>query len=225
MTLGRENAASALTTAAVSLTAVLIAVVPGSRLKAAEDSAPAARTDLCRLLTLAEVSQALKVDIVRAEATDTEEAGCEFSTRGSMTDSAAGHYAQLAKSSAAAQGTTIDGPTEKLIDTFAKGIFQGSDSEKAAAAGARHAGEFPVFAYIIQPGDAEEQMPLTRRTLAGIAPKGIKTVVNLGDEAFDSGGAMLTVRKGKTMIQFNYKVCNCTTKDIVPLARKVVGAL
>jgi hypothetical protein len=32
---------------------------------------------------------------------------------------------------------------------------------------------------------------------------------------------MLTVRKGKTMIQFTYK----TTKDVVPVARKVVDAL
>jgi hypothetical protein len=225
MVMEQENRGSSLTAAAISLTAALIAVVPASPLRAADDSAAAARPDLCRLLTQVEVSQALKVNIVRAEATDTEEAGCEFSTRGSQTDSAAGHYTQLAKSSASAQGTTIDGPTEKLIDTFAKGIFQGSDSEKAATAGARHAGEFPVFTYFIQPGDAEEQMTLTRHTMAGLAPKGIKTVVNLGDEAFDSGGAMLTVRKGKTMIQFNYKACNCTTKDIVPLARKVVGAL
>jgi hypothetical protein len=225
MAIERANTGTSLTTAAVSLALALIALGPGSNLKAADDSAAASRPDLCRFLSQAEVSQALKVSIVRAEATDTEEAGCEFSIRGSLTDSAAGHYTQLAKSSAAAQGAVIDGPTEKLIDTFAKGIFQGSDSEKAATAGARHAGEFPVFTYIIQPGDAEEQMPLTRRTLAGLAPKGIKTVVNLGDEAFDSGGAMLTVRKGKTMIQFNYKACNCTTKDIVPLARKVVGEL
>jgi hypothetical protein len=220
-----KNRGSSFTTAAVSLTAVLVGLLPGSRLWAADDSSASARPDLCRLLTQAEVSQALKVAIVRAEATDTDEAGCEFSTRGSQTDSAAGHYTQLAKSSAAAQGTTIDGPTEKLIDSFAKGIFQGSDSENAATAGARHAGEFPVFSYFIQPGDAEQQMPLTRRTMVGLSPKSVKTVVNLGDEAFDNSGAMLTVRKGRTMIQFNYKACNCTTKDVVPLARKVVDAL
>jgi hypothetical protein len=68
-------------------------------------------------------------------------------------------------------------------------------------------------------------MLLTRRTLAGLSPKGIKTVLNLGEEAFDSGDAMLTVRKGKTMIQFTYKSCTCTTKDVVPLARKVADAL
>jgi hypothetical protein len=66
------------------------------------------------------------------------------------------------------------------------GIFQGSDSEKSSTAAARHAGEFPVFTYSIQPGDAEEQLLLTRRTLAGLSPKGIKTALNLGDEAFDS---------------------------------------
>ena len=44
-------------------------------------------------------------------------------------------------------------------------------------------------------------------------------------QLFDSGGAMLSVRKGKRMIQFTYPSCACTTKDIVPLARKVVSGL
>ena len=192
---------------------------------AADDSAASGRADLCRLLTKAEVSQALKVTIVRAEALDTEQAGCEFSMHGSLADASAGHYAQLAKSTAAAHGSAIDGPTEKLLESFGKGVFQGSDAEKSSTATARHPGEIPVFAFAIQPGDAEEQMRISRRSMAALSPQGIKTVVGLGDESFDSGGAMLTVRKGKTMIQFTYKSCTCTTKDVIPLARKVVAAL
>lgn len=206
-------------------TGALIVMAHGSAVRAAEGSAASGRADLCRLLTKAEVSQALKVTIVRAEALATEQAGCEFSTQGSLADSSAGHYTQLAKSTAAAHGSAIDGPTEKLIDTFGKGIFQGSDAEKSSTASARHAGEVPVFTFAIQPGEAEDQMRVNRRTMAALSPQGVKTVVGLGDESFDSGGAMLTVRKGRTMIQFTYKSCTCTTKDVIPLARKVVDAL
>jgi hypothetical protein len=203
----------------------LTMLIPALGVQAAQGATASGDANLCRLLTQVEVSRVLKVTIVRAEALDTDQAGCEFSIRASQVDASAGHYTQLAQGAAAAHGATIDGPTEKLIDSFAKGIFQGSDSEKSATAAARHAGEVPVFSYAIQPGDAEEQMRLTRRTMAGISPQSVKTVIELGDEAFDTGGAMLSVRKGKTMIQFTYKSCACTTKDVVPLARKVVDAL
>ena len=210
--------------AALGVTAFLVAMFHDSGVLASDASATG-HGDLCRLLTKADVSRALKITIVRAEALDTEEVGCEFSTRGSLADSSAGHYAELAKSAAVAHGSAIDGPTEKLIETFGKGIFQGSEAEKSSVAAARHAGELPVFTFAIQTGNAEDQMRVDRRTMAGLSPQGVKTVVGLGDEAFDSGGAMITVRKGKTMIQFTYKACTCTTKDVIPLARKVVAAL
>jgi len=211
--------------AALGITGFLVAMIHGTGVLASDDASAAGHGDLCRLLTKADVSRALKVTIVRAEALDTEEVGCEFSAQGSPADATAGHTVQLAKSTAAAHGATLDGPTEKLIETFSKGIFQGSDADKSATATARHSGEVRVFTIAIQPGDANDQMPITRRTMAGLSPKGVTTVVGLGDEAFDSGGAMITVRKGKKMIQFTYPSCACTTKDVVPLARKVVDAL
>lgn len=204
---------------------VISASMSPSATALAADGATSGGADLCRLLTKSEVSQALKITIVRAEALQTQEAGCEFSAKESIADAGAGHITELAKNNAAAHGSTIDGPTEQLIQSFSKGIFQGSDADKSSTAAARHAGEIPILTFAIQPGDAEEQMPTTRRTLAGLSPKGVKTVVGLGDESFDSGGSMLTVRKGKKMIVFTYKACTCTTNDIVPLARKVVDAL
>jgi hypothetical protein len=221
----RHFSVRAMMSVAVGITGVFIVMAQGSAARAADGSAASGHPDLCRLLTKADVSRALKVTIVRAEALDTEEVGCEFSAQGSPADATAGHTVQLAKSTAAAHGATLDGPTEKLIETFSKGIFQGSDADKSASAAARHPGEVRVLTIAIQPGDANDQMPITRRTMAGLSPKGVTTVVGLGDEAFDSGGAMITARKGKTMIQFTYPSCACTTKDIVPLARKVVDAL
>jgi hypothetical protein len=208
-----------------TITCVLILIGYGCTVLADDATHAPGRTDLCGLLTKAEVSHALKVTIVRAEALDTDQVGCEFSAKGTLADAGAGHITELANSTAAAHGTTLDPSTQNLINSFGKGIFQGSDADKSATASARHPGEVPVLTVTIQPGDAEEQMRLTRRTDAGLSTKGVTTVVGLGDEAFDSGGAMITVRKGANMIQFRYPTCKCTTKDVVPLARKVVDAL
>lgn len=183
-------------------------------------------TSLCRILTQAEVSRALHVVIVRAEAPATDLPGCEFSIKGTFAEAGAGHSTELAKSAALAHGTQLDDSTQKLLDTFAKGIFQGSDSEKSAAASARHPGEVPVLTFDVRiSADAKAETRATRQTEAGISLKGVSTVVGLGDEAFDSGGAMLTVRKGDKLLQVRYPLCACTTQDVVPLARKIVASL
>jgi hypothetical protein len=204
---------------------VAIAVVLSAALASAQAETKPAGANLCALVSKAEVSRALRVAIVRAEAPDTELPGCDFSIKGTPAAAGSGHAVELAKSAAQANGTQLDDATQKLISSFATGIFQGSDSDKSATAGARHPGEVPVFTFAILPGDANDQMRATRQAHAGIAPAAVTAIAQLGDEAFDSGGAMLSVRKGNRMIQFTYPSCACTTQDVVPLARKIVGQL
>ncbi len=190
----------------------------------AEERVSEPSKDLCRLLTKAEVSRALGMQIVRAEAPDTQLAGCDYSARGSAADMTASHTTQFAKGAASASGSSIDGPTEKLIDTFGKLLLKGSAADTPSTA--RHPGEVSVFSFAIQLGDAEDQMRASRRTVSNIGGAAAVTpVANLGEEAFDSGGAMLSVRKGKRMVQFTYASCACTTREIIPLARKVVDQL
>ena len=200
----------------------LSAAVPS----APADTAPAASgANLCALVSKAEVSRALRVAIVRAEAPETDLPGCDFSIKGTLAAAGSGHTVELAKSAAQANGVQLDGATQKLISSFATGIFQGSDADKSATASARHPGEVPVFTFVILPGDANDQMRATRQAHSGISPAAVTTIAKLGDDAFDSGGAMLNVRKGNRMIQFTYPSCACTLQDVVPLARKIVDQL
>jgi hypothetical protein len=190
------------------------------------DTAPAASgANLCSLVSKAEVSRALRVAIVRAEASETNLPGCDFSIKGTLAAAGSGHTVELAKSAAQANGVQLDNATQKLISSFATGIFQGSDADKSATASARHPGEVPVFTFVILPGDANDQMRATRQAHAGISAAAVTTIAKLGDDAFDSGGAMLNVRKGNRMIQFTYPSCACTLQDVVPLARKIVDQL
>jgi hypothetical protein len=191
----------------------------------AETPATGSGANLCALVSKADVSRALRVAIVRAEAPDTDLPGCDFSIKGTLAAAGSGHTVELAKSAAQANGVQLDGATQKLISSFATGIFQGSDSDKSATASARHPGEVQVFTFAILPGDGNDQMRLTRQTHSGISAAAVTTIAKLGDEAFDSGGAMLNVRKGNRMIQFTYPSCACTTQDVVPLARKIVDQL
>ena len=190
------------------------------------DTAPASGgANLCALVSKAEVSRALRVAIVRAEAPDSDLSGCDFSIKGTLAAAGSGHTVELAKSAAQANGVQLDGATQKLISSFATGIFQGSDADKSATASARHPGEVPVFTFVILPGDANDQMRATRQAHSGISAAAVTTIAKLGDDAFDSGGAMLNVRKGNRMIQFTYPSCACTLQDVVPLARKIVDQL
>jgi hypothetical protein len=207
-----------------ALIAILACGAAASPAKA-QNAAAGQGADLCALASKAEVSLALHVSIVRAEAPDTDRPGCDFSIKGTPSAAGSGHALELAKSASQANGVQLDEATQKLILSFANGVFQGSDSDKSATAGARHPGEVPVFSFAIVPGDGSEQMRLTRQTHAGITPTAVKPIANLGDEAFDSGGAMLNVRKGKRMIQFAYPSCACSTQDVVPLARKIIERL
>src|ERR1700690_2942919 len=113
MDLDKKTGWARSTSAALGITGFLVAMIHGTGVLASDASATG-HGDLFRLLTKADVSRALKVTIVRAEALDTEEVGCEFSAQGSPVDATAGHTVQLAKSTAAAHGATLDGPTEKL---------------------------------------------------------------------------------------------------------------
>ena len=198
------------------------AAVPSTRAETAPASGGA---NLCALVSKAEVSRALRVAIVRAEASDTDLPGCDFSIKGTPAAAGSGHAVELAKSAAQANGTQLDDATQKLISSFATGIFQGSDSDKSATANARHPGEVAVFSFAILPGDGNDQMRATRQAHTGISAAAVTTIAKLGDEAFDSGGAMLNVRKGNRMIQFTYPSCACTIQDVVPLARKIVDQL
>lgn len=209
----------------IQIPAAVLACSAAVSLAQAETVPTSNGADLCALASKAEVSVALHVTIVRAEAPDTDLPGCEFSIQGTPSAAGSGHALEMAKSAAKANGAQLDEATQKLISSFANGVFQGSDSDKSATASARHPGEVPIFTFTILPGDGGDQMRLTRQTHAGISSAAVKPITKLGDEAFDSGGAMLSVRKGNRMIQFTYPSCTCTTQEVVPLARKILGRL
>ena len=203
----RQAATWGLTLVAVLTALVLLAAPP----------AHAAGKNLCSLVTQAAVGQALHTSIVRAEASTTE-AGCTWSAKGTAAAAATDHGMSMMGS----MGANLDPAARKAIASFGGAVLgeEGAKQDKAAA----HPGELPVLVFsVMHSADAASEMKMNRDALGRMGQ--LVPVPNLGDEAFESSGSTLMVRKGGNVVRFLYTQCNCTTKDVVPLARQIVAGL
>ena len=197
----------------ITLVAALTALV----LLASAPPAHAAGKSLCSVVTQAAVGQALHTSIVRAEAPDSD-AGCIWSAKGTAAAAATDHGMSMM----GGMGANLDPQARKAIASFGGAVLgeEGAKQDKAAA----HPGELPVLVFsVMHSADAVNEMKQNRDALGRMGP--LTSFPNLGDEAFESSGSTLLVRKGSNVIRFLYTQCNCTSKDVVPLARQIVAGL
>lgn len=175
-------------------------------------------TDLCRIASPAAVSKALHATIVRAEAPEGSDAGCEYSAKGAPVNSATNHAMAMANGLG---GAPMDAQSAKMVSGFFNGVLGEASAKQEKQA--RHPGEIPVLVFSVSSGNAEEQMRLNRDLMGRMSK--ITTVPQLGDDAIETSGSTLMIRKGEKFIQFLYTQCNCSSQDVIPLARQIVGAL
>ena len=197
----------------LSLPAVLAAVM----LLAAAAPAHSAGKSLCGLATEAAVGQALHTSIVRAEAPDTD-SGCIWSAKGTAAAAATDHGMSMM----GGMGANLDPQARKALSSFGGAVLgdEGAKQDKTAA----HPGELPVLVFsVMHSPDAVSEMKTNRDMLGRIGQ--LTVIPGLGDEAFESSGSTLMVRKGSNVVRFLYTQCNCTSKDVVPLARQIVAGL
>jgi hypothetical protein len=181
-----------------------------------ESNAALRRIDGCALLSKADVSQAVKMEIVRAEAQSGDSPGCTYSVSGDPGDLTAKHLASLQKN-------RMSKADQDTMENFGKTVFHGTAAAPDSAGG--HPGEAAVLSYSIDNNAAQLQMRLNKAALGGLGPGITPAISNLGDEAFDAAGAMLFVRKGDKVVRIMYMTCPCGLDDVVPLARKIVDGL
>jgi uncharacterized Zn finger protein (UPF0148 family) len=181
-----------------------------------ESQAALSRIDGCALLSKADVTQAVKMDVVRAESTNGNP-GCTYSVSGDAADLTAKHISALHKNQ-------LNKSQQENVENFGKTIFHGANSESNGNV-AEHPGEAPVFSFSIDNNAPQLQMRLYKATLGRLGPSVAPDIPNLGDEAFDGAGAMLFVRKGDNVVRIMYMTCPCGLDDVLPLARKIVDGL
>jgi len=170
--------------------------------------------DPCSLLSKADVGQAAKVEVIRAEADRGSEPGCVYSVQGDISDLVAKHASLLHK-----EATTE--AQRQQFESVAKSLFQGMNAEQSGSA-SKHPGEAPIFIFGVTNRGAKAQMNLSRMTFSRLGG-GMVTIPDLGDDNLDIGGAMMLVQKGDKLIRVMYMVCPCATDDVVPLVRKLIA--
>ena len=171
-------------------------------------------SDPCSLLSKADVGQAVKVEVIRAEAGAGSEPGCLYNVQGDSSDLVAKHASLLHR-----EATTE--AQRQQFESVAKGLFQGMDTEPSDSA-SRHPGEVPIFMFSVTNRGAKAQMNLSRMTFSRLGG-GMVTIPDLGDDNLDIGGAMMLVQKGDKLIRVMYMMCPCATDDVVPLVRKLIA--
>ncbi|HEV2701456.1 MAG TPA: hypothetical protein VGV09_07485 [Steroidobacteraceae bacterium] len=195
--------------AAAMLAVALAALAPGPA---------SAGTDLCKSVSPAAVSKALHATIVRAEAPEGSDAGCAYSAKGTPVNSSTNHAMAMANGMG---GAPLDAQSSKLMSGFFNGVL--GDASAKQEKQARHPGEIPVLVFSVSTGDAQEQMKLNRDTMGRMSK--VTTVPGLGDDAIETSGSMLMVRKGDKFIQFLFTQCNCASQDVIPLAKQIIAGL
>lgn len=199
---------------ALVLAGALVLTAPASR-----PAAAATGKDLCRLMTPEAVGRALHATIVRAEAPESD-AGCEYSTKGSPSNAATSHGMSML---GAMNGGALDPQAQKALSGFSNAILGSAAQQSGDAKSARHPGEVPALVFFVHSGDVQQEMKLDRDTLGRISP--VTPIPNLGDEAFESSGSTIMVRKGNKLVRFLYMQCGCATQDVVLVARQIVASL
>lgn len=181
-----------------------------------ESRAELRRIDGCALLSKADVGQAVKMEVVRAESDRSDTPGCSYSVAGDAADLTAKHITAMHKKE-------LNKSQQENVENFGKTIFHGTDA--GSSLNNEHPGEAPVFSFSIDNNAAQLQMRLNKATLGSMGPAITPEIPNLGDEAFDAAGAMLFVRKGDKVVRIMYMTCPCSLEDILPLARKIVDGI
>lgn len=201
----------------------------GSSVFSGNDTGDGFKGDPCRFLSKAEVSQAVGLAVIRADAKDD---GCSYIAKGDPADVTAKHAAAMLG------GLGADAQTQKTLQKFAGAIFAQQESSDKSLSAEAATGEVPVLVVSFTSGNAPMEMKLNRGTLgrvANVSPSGGQKagaqntgsgdLTGIGDEAFEAGGSMILVRKGNTVAHFMYISCPCNTSNIKPLAQMVASRL
>jgi hypothetical protein len=168
----------------------------------------------CRFLRKEDVSAAIGVEIVRAEAID---GGCNFYAKGDQAEMTSKHLtAMMAKNGADAQ-------TQKMIQGISGGLLKSLQQEKTEPGDGT--GTVVVFNYGIDDNGAVEQMNLNRKAMRHVGGAAVTDLDGVGDEAFVTGDSSIIARKGNKLIRIMYMTCPCNLDAVKPLAQKLAAAL
>ena len=200
------------------------------------DDDSAFKGDPCRFLSKGDVSHAIGVAIVRAQAQD---AGCSYIAHGDPADMTSKHMAAMVSSQVSANGEKQPSAQQQQMMQQITGAFfkqqESSDKDLSAQAAT---GEVPVLTVSFSSGNADLEMKMNRMAFNRIKQGGVVStegkstdqvatgdLAGIGDDAYEMGGTGLMVRKGKVVARFMFPYCPCSADAVKPLAAKLASQL
>lgn len=191
--------------------------------------------DPCRFLSKEDVSSAVGVAIIRAQAQD---AGCNYIAHGDPADMTSKHMTSMVASQVTAKGETVDPKTQQMMQQITGAFFKQQESSDKDLSAQAATGEVPVLTVSFSSGNAELEMKMNRMAFNHLKQGGMAStdgkstdqvatgdLTGIGDDAYEMGGTGLIVRKGKVVAHFMFPYCPCSADAVKPLAAKLASQL
>ncbi len=197
-----------------------------------DDDSSGFKGDPCRFLSTEEVSRAVGIAIIRADA---QGPGCSYIAKGDPADMVSKHMTSMVTSQAKSNGSNPTAEQTKLMQQITGAFFKQQESSDKDLSKEAKTGEVPILSVSFSSGNAELEMRMNRmgfNSLKGGGAEGKTTdqsasgdLDGIGDEAYEMGGTAIILRKGQTVARFMFPYCPCDANAIKPLAANLANKM
>jgi hypothetical protein len=197
---------------------------------ASNDDASGFKGDPCRFLSKEDVSKAVGIEIVRAEAQDS---GCNYIAKGDPADMVSKHMTAMVGGQAKKSGTGLTQDQTKMMQQLTGAFFKQQEASDKDLSKQAATGEVLILGVSFNVGNADLQMKMNRMAfnhISGTDGKSADQVSTgdlngIGEEAYEMGGTGLIFRKGQTVVQMLFPSCPCNADAVKPLAANIASKL
>ncbi|HEY2472713.1 MAG TPA: zinc ribbon domain-containing protein [Terracidiphilus sp.] len=196
------------------------------------DDSDGFKGDPCRFLSKEDVSRAVGVEIVRAQAQD---AGCSYIAKGDPADMVSKHMTSMVTSQAKSNGTQPTADQTKMMQQITGAFFKQQEASDKNLSKQAATGEVLILSVSFSTRNAELEMKMNRAAFNHITggnadgkttdQKATGDLDGIGDDAYEMGGSSLIFRKGGTVVHMMFPQCPCDANAIKPLAANVATQL
>jgi hypothetical protein len=197
-----------------------------------DDDSGGFKGDPCRFLSKEDVSKAVGIEIIRAQAQD---GGCSYIAKGDPADMVSKHMTSMVKSQAKSNGSNPTEEQTKMMQQITGAFFKQQEASDKSLSKEAATGEVLILAVSFSSGNAELEMKMNRMAfnhVTGGSADGKTTdqkasgdLEGIGDDAYEMGGSGLIFRKGQTVVHMMFIECPCDANAIKPLAVNIASQL
>ncbi len=197
-----------------------------------DDNSAGFKGDPCRFLSKEDVSKAVGIEIIRAQAQD---AGCSYIAKGDPADMVSKHMTSMVNSQAKSNGANPTEQQTKMMQQITGAFFKQQEASDKRLSKEAATGEVLILAVSFTTGNAELEMKMNRMAfnhISGTNAHGKTTdqvatgdLDGIGEDAYEMGGTGLIFRKGQTVVHMMFPECPCDANAIKPLAANIASQL